>query len=193
LDPNEEIYFNNRGNAKKDLKDYEGAIKDYDEAIRLDPKYVNAYNNRGIAKKDLKDYEGAIKDYDEAIRIDPKYMRAYDNRGDAKKDLKDYEGAIKDYLQAIELSSIYKNKWWDVAWCYGELDRSHQAITYYTRYLTKFPNSTSALNNIAVQYEEVSNLEDAFLHSKKAHELDPENEMYERNYRRIKENFKKNG
>ena len=38
-----------RGNKLYNQGDYQAAISDYDEAIRLDPKYTRAYNNRGLA------------------------------------------------------------------------------------------------------------------------------------------------
>jgi tetratricopeptide (TPR) repeat protein len=41
--------YNNRGNAYKDKGEVDRAIADYDQALRLDPKYVKAYINRGVA------------------------------------------------------------------------------------------------------------------------------------------------
>ena len=55
-----------------DKGDYDRAIADYDEAIRLDPRYAVAYYNRGVAYCDKGDYDRAIADYNEAIRLDPK-------------------------------------------------------------------------------------------------------------------------
>jgi hypothetical protein len=37
------------GNAKLSKPDFDGAIKDYDEAIRLRPDYQDAFYNRGEA------------------------------------------------------------------------------------------------------------------------------------------------
>ena len=65
----------NRGLAKTFLKEYEGAIKDYDKAIELDPNFAPAYHNRGIAKYELKQYSEAIADYDKAIELDPNYAQ----------------------------------------------------------------------------------------------------------------------
>ena len=53
--PEDAVTFNNRGNAKFKLKEYTGAMEDYDEAIKLDSKIGNAYINRGILKERVKD------------------------------------------------------------------------------------------------------------------------------------------
>ena len=84
-------------------------VKDYDEAIRLDPKDAVTFNNRGLAWYSKKDYDKAIKDYDEAIRLDPKYALTFINRGRAWGAKKDYDKAIKDYDEAIRLDP--KNDW----------------------------------------------------------------------------------
>jgi tetratricopeptide (TPR) repeat protein len=38
--------------------DFDGAIADYNQAIRIDPEYALAYNNRGNAKDGNGDKEG---------------------------------------------------------------------------------------------------------------------------------------
>ena len=38
-----------RGDGYADNRDYERAIADYDEALRLRPDWAEAYNNRGYA------------------------------------------------------------------------------------------------------------------------------------------------
>src|SRR5215475_13766723 len=78
--------YKNRGNAYYNRKDYDGAIADYNEAIRLDPSqaltyHVVAYVNRARIYFDMKDYDRAIADYGEAIKLDPKLAAAFNLRG----------------------------------------------------------------------------------------------------------------
>ena len=57
------------------------AVGDYDEAIRLDPRYASAFNNRGSVWLSTGKYDHAADDYDEAIRLNPQCASAYTNRG----------------------------------------------------------------------------------------------------------------
>ena len=47
------------------------ALKDADEALKLNPKYVTGYIRRGNIYKDLKMYDDAIHDFQEAKSLDP--------------------------------------------------------------------------------------------------------------------------
>jgi len=95
--------FSNRGNAYQSKGDYQRAIQDYDEALRLDPDSALAFNNRGSAYQHMGNYERAIQDYDQAIRLDSSSALAYNNRGRANHLKEDYAKALKDYGDAIEL------------------------------------------------------------------------------------------
>jgi Tfp pilus assembly protein PilF len=66
-----------RGSEALETKDYDRAIEDFNEAIRLDPKYASAFYSRGRAWSGKKEYDKAIKDYDQAIRLDPKDASAF--------------------------------------------------------------------------------------------------------------------
>ncbi|MBD3878924.1 MAG: tetratricopeptide repeat protein [Quinella sp. 1Q5] len=61
-------------------EDYTGAIKLYDEAIRLNPNDDMSYNNRGLAYKNLRQYERALQDFNRAIQINPNNASAKYNR-----------------------------------------------------------------------------------------------------------------
>ena len=75
-----DIVFN-RGNSHIELGNYQAAIEDYTEAIKLDPNDAVAYNNRATSKAELGNYQAAIADYTEALELDPNDAVAYNNRG----------------------------------------------------------------------------------------------------------------
>ena len=58
-----------RGNAKSDLKDYQGAIADYNKAIEIDPQYAGAYANRGLVKNKIGDENGFCTDAKKAASL----------------------------------------------------------------------------------------------------------------------------
>ena len=59
------IAYNNRGNAYTAKGEYDRAIQDYDQSIKLNPNYARAFNNRGVAYQKKGEYDRAIKDFDE--------------------------------------------------------------------------------------------------------------------------------
>jgi len=56
-----EEYFNS-GSDKHNLKDYNGAISDYNKAIEINPNLAVAYYNRAISKYFTNDLTGACED-----------------------------------------------------------------------------------------------------------------------------------
>jgi tetratricopeptide (TPR) repeat protein len=56
---------------------WEGAIADYNEAIRLSPGFAPAFVARGDVRWLRKDYARAFADYQEALRLDPRAPPGY--------------------------------------------------------------------------------------------------------------------
>ena len=69
------------GNAYKDKGQYDLAIADYTEAIRLSPGFVDAYMNRGFCYGMQGEYNLAVSDFTKAITLNPYSPGAYYNRG----------------------------------------------------------------------------------------------------------------
>jgi tetratricopeptide (TPR) repeat protein len=95
-------YFD-RGLAKQKKGDLDGALADYNQAIKLNSKSAAAYNNRGNVKFTKGDLDGALADFNQAIQLNPEYGLAYRNRGRAEEKKGDVNGAIADFNQAIKL------------------------------------------------------------------------------------------
>jgi|GEM_PF-1278125 len=94
--------YYNRGNAHAAKGDQAGAIADYDEAIKLEPKNARAFNNRGTAHSDRGEFDAAIEDFGVAIKHDARLASAYFNRANAYGAKGEAERAISDYTTAIK-------------------------------------------------------------------------------------------
>ena len=55
--------------AKRDLKDYKGAIEDFDKAVDLKPNFGNAYSNRGRTKIAFGDTADGCADIRMAVKL----------------------------------------------------------------------------------------------------------------------------
>jgi tetratricopeptide (TPR) repeat protein len=97
------LLYTNRGVEYEIKKEFDKAIADHDEAIKVDPKNWAAYNNRGNAYAGKGDYDHAIADYAAAVKLNPKYAEAFYNRDLAKRNKGDVTGADADIAQAKEL------------------------------------------------------------------------------------------
>jgi Flp pilus assembly protein TadD len=80
LDP---VLYYSRGWDFYNRQDYDRAISEYNEAIKLEPHNATYYFARGVAYLDTNDYDKAISDFNEAIRLEPNNASAYNNRGTA--------------------------------------------------------------------------------------------------------------
>jgi tetratricopeptide (TPR) repeat protein len=100
---NDPRFYGERGIAAYGSGDFLGAIGNFDEAIRLDPKYAAAYNNRGLAYSAKGDNDHAIADFTKAIRLDSKLANAYENRGRAFRAMGENDRAVRDLKAAIRL------------------------------------------------------------------------------------------
>lgn len=95
--------FLNRANAWYYKGEFDRAIADYDEAIRIDPNFAEAYLNRGLPWAEKGEFDRTIADCNAAIRLNPRYANAYRNRANAWVAKGQYDSAIADYNETIRL------------------------------------------------------------------------------------------
>jgi tetratricopeptide (TPR) repeat protein len=115
IDHKNAIAFYNRGIAFKDkgrwefdayLNDglYEAiAIRHFNQAIALNPKFHQALNDRGSAYVALRQYARALDDFNQAIQIDSNEALYFKNRANALRFLGRYDLALSDYRHALTL------------------------------------------------------------------------------------------
>jgi tetratricopeptide (TPR) repeat protein len=108
------VDFENRGEAYEMKGDYARAIADFDQALQLDPGYVDAYIRRGNSYYSANDYFHAIADFDRALKLKPDSANAYLDRGIVYLDKDDFDDAVADFSETIRLdpnsSAAYNNR-----------------------------------------------------------------------------------
>ena len=128
-----------RAEHDMDAKQYDKAIADYTEAIRLKPDYADAHYNRGNAYYYLQQYDEAVADYSEVIRLKPDYADAYYNRGDAYVGLQQYDKAVADYSEVIRLKPDYADTYNNRGNAYYDLKQYDKAIADYSDLVRERP------------------------------------------------------
>ncbi|MCJ2076454.1 tetratricopeptide repeat protein [Methylobacterium sp. E-016] len=106
--PGNAYYYNNRGLAYMQKGDFDHAIADFNQAMRLYPmKSSAAFNNRAMAYAGKGQYDRALADFKSSIGLDAKNAWTFNNRGLVLGKKGDARKAIADYSEAIRLSPRY--------------------------------------------------------------------------------------
>ena len=158
--------------------EYQAAIQDFSEAIRLNAKMTGAYMLRGRALaasasniKDMGDNFGsvtiivetasseqirilnqAIEDFTQAINLDPNNAAAYWERGRAYRQMGDNDKAMADYIQAIRINPKHARAYNSRGTAYLDKRDYDRAIEDFTQAIRIDPNLDIAYNNRGIAY-----------------------------------------
>ncbi len=97
------VIWNKVGIAYHQMLQFNEARKNYEKAIKLNPKYAEAINNLGTIYYARKSYRRAIGAYNRALKISPNSASIYSNLGTAEFARKKYQEASEHYRKAMEL------------------------------------------------------------------------------------------
>jgi tetratricopeptide (TPR) repeat protein len=116
-----------RGTGWAAKNDFDRAIVDFNESLRLDPNNLVALSNRGAAWLLKGETTKAIADLDSVISLNPKNPASFSARGALWRQLREFDKSIADLNEAILLdpkqSQAYNNRaltWKDA----GDYDRA---------------------------------------------------------------------
>lgn len=134
-----------RGHAYLQLKDFDRAIEDFSEAIRLGGRDFYTFIGRGVAYRFKRDFQRSIADYDEAIRIRPTHAGAWNNRCFAHAITNNLDAALSDCNEALRLAPDEPHTLDSRALIYLKQKQYDRAIADYEAVLKAMPNTPSAL------------------------------------------------
>jgi tetratricopeptide (TPR) repeat protein len=100
--PNLAAVYQQRGYAAATNQQFQDAINDYSEAIKINPGDSRIYEQRAAVEMKLNDMDKALADYSEAIKLKPNEVRyylyrsyIYEIKGDIKNSMADTEKVLK--------------------------------------------------------------------------------------------------
>ena len=105
------VIWNKLGIAYHQMAQLDTAKKQYEKAIKLNPKYPEAINNLGAVYYAQKSYRRATSNYRKALRLAPQSASIYSNLGTAFFARKKYKEALEAYEQALALDpEVFEHK-----------------------------------------------------------------------------------
>ncbi len=95
--------YANRCQAQETAQQYDAAIADCSESLRLDPDNARVLNLRGFAYFAKGDADSALADYGSVLRLDPTNAYAHSAMGNVFLGRHDYGRAIEEFNAALKL------------------------------------------------------------------------------------------
>ena len=144
--------ISNRGAARTGIRDFEGAIKDFETALLFDPNNIGALNNVATCYAELHMTDKSIDCLKKIISLDPKFTGTYCNLGFIYSALDSLDLAISYLNKLLELDPNdaigYNNR----GYVYYKKDDFANALHDINLSIKLYPTNSYAYRNLALVY-----------------------------------------
>lgn len=122
------------GQKAKAIEDYDGALKDFQEVEKIDPKNADAHYEASQLLYAANKFDEALVESDQAVKLNPnnKWYLGQMAVVQMKKNL--LKDAIKSYEQLIKLSPNDPDNYFDLAYLYLQGNQTDMAIKTYDQF-----------------------------------------------------------
>ena len=152
---------NNIGNTYDRVGKFEEAIDELKEAIRLNPRYIEAHNNLAVAMSKKGNTYEAIELLHKAKELYPKYAEAHSNLGNIYAGEGRFDDAIRELEEAIRLNPDFAGGYNNLGNIYAELERTDEAIEKFREAVKIEPDYALAHNNLGNLFAESGKYDEA--------------------------------
>jgi Tfp pilus assembly protein PilF len=146
--PRETAAYLNLGQALISKGETGEAIRSYEEALRIDPHFVQVQSDLGMALVQQGRLREGIRHYEEALRINPDFAEAHNNLGTALLRLGKQTEAIQQLETAVRLKPDYPAAHNNLGAALAQADRLPEAIAQYQEALRLKPDYAEAHGNL---------------------------------------------
>ena len=139
--------YNFRKLSYLQMKEYDLALKDFNQSNKLDPAYMAPLLNKGDLNYKMGDYEKAIKDFTKIIKLKPDMVGAYYARGLAFMKEKDWSEAVDDFTTVIKKDPDYIEAYINRGISHFYNERYGEAIDDWKKAINMEPGLANELNS----------------------------------------------
>lgn len=158
--PEVEAWYS-RGNRLYGMGRFEEAIRCFDRALRIHPRFARAWAGRGLASNALRQYQDAIRSYDESLRLDPRDPAVWHDKGNSLCAIGRLEGALNCFNEALIRDPRDARAWNNKGICLASLGRPEEAVPCCDRALKIDPSYAVAWRAKGIIEERLGRIPDA--------------------------------
>ncbi|HKV44005.1 MAG TPA: tetratricopeptide repeat protein [bacterium] len=104
LNPQAKSFFD-QGEGYTKEKKWDLAIAAFQQAVRIEPKFVEAWNNLAHAYRKTKQYDNALEAYQQAVGLKPDFPNAHEYLARTYLAMGNKDGAMREYEVVKRLDS----------------------------------------------------------------------------------------
>jgi tetratricopeptide (TPR) repeat protein len=178
LYPNDERAQNLLGNQYFGTQEYEEAIKQYDKALKINPKFSQPYNQLGYAHRFMGNYDEAEKAFKVYIKLIPDDPNPYDSYAELLMKMGRYDESIQNYQKALAINSNFPASHIGIATNYnykGEHAKAIEQLEKFFKMAKTDGQKRQAIFAMAVSYADQGKLEKAMEMLEKQYEIAQQN------------------
>lgn len=168
------VSLNISGDQYYQKGDIEGAMQEYNLALRLDPQNVNVHNSMGVCCGVKEDLDEALSEFKTAMRLDPNEIMPIYNAGYVYMLKKEYTTALEYFHKAEKLDPEIYELAFQTGRAYLDTNAPRSAVKYLETATRLNPKSCSAFRLLGDCYHTLDRLTDAVNAYKSALKLNSE-------------------
>jgi len=150
------------------------AIREFQEAVRLNPHFAEAFINLGRSLAASKRVDSAIACYQKALEIQPDYVVAHIDLSDILSRNGQEDAAIVHCQKALEIEPNNATAYNNLGFALFQKGNVEEAIGLYQKALQINPDHVEAHNNLGTALFQKGNVDEAIGHFQKVLQINPD-------------------
>ena len=172
------VTYTKIGDSFQNKGDIKSSIKNYEQAIKNNKEHVDAHNNSGVALKKLNRFSEAHLAFKRAIQIKPDYVEAHNNLGNLQIEQGKIKESIGNFKEAIKIKPDYVEAYSNLGIAFHQLGDFDESFACYQKAIKLQPNFTKLYNNLAASLTYQGRIDEAKKNYNEAFKIEPKRTEY---------------